>query len=153
MGAGVYIASRFADGVGTVVQTMEQVVMSAMKLGWLWLGFGLGLLVGCVVVDPLGTAERELRAVRGKGATMMVALPVEDCRVQVLAVAAAAGWEVFRQSSAGDLLVLTRIPGVTDTTRVGVFLTAAEGGSRVEIASPSWLAREKVARQLAERLE
>lgn len=109
------------------------------------------LIFGCIAVDPLGTSTEELEKSRSASAEMVVPLPYGDCFSQTVMFARESGWTVFQQLPDKDLIVLMGIPGATDTTQVGVFLVENAGRTTLQIASPSFLAREKVFRLLAAR--
>jgi hypothetical protein len=82
----------------------------------------------------------------------VVPIGVEQAYRKVLIIGDAAGWEVFREFPEKHVVVYHKVPGSVDSTQVGVFCVETEGGTLVEIASPSAFSRELAAKTLFRRL-
>ena len=113
----------------------------------------LVLLNGCAILtDPGGRSVKPVLNARKSARTHVVSGNLEDVHRKAIAIADAAGWEVFRAFPEKHMVVYDRIPGAVDSTQVGVFCSETAEGILVEVASPSIFSRELAAKILFQRL-
>ena len=112
------------------------------------------MLSGCFLLDPLNKSTKALEETRSFAEVEHAVVAPDEIFRRIPEIALVNKWTVFQQFPKRRLIVLIDIPGFVNSTKTGVFVTAAVGGgSKIEVCSQSWYARHHVARVLAGALD
>jgi hypothetical protein len=110
--------------------------------------------VGCAGIREstrslAGVSVRRLEDARASAVRGEFSGTADQCYAFTAAQAQQAGLLILQQNRSRLFLVITQIPGVVNSSEVGVFFVPiGTRQTRVEIASPSELAKRKVAQWL-----
>ncbi|NLE65630.1 MAG: hypothetical protein GX606_06925 [Elusimicrobia bacterium] len=98
----------------------------------------------------LGFSRRDIQEARKDATYQMYAAERGDVYAAVLEVATEAKYDIFLQDEVRGVVVVMGIPGLVNTTEVGIFLSSARNspGVKVEIASRSTPAQRAVGQVL-----
>ncbi len=108
-------------------------------------------LIGCSHVMEIpktiwGSSTRALENYRHTATVKGYPLTLEECFDSILLIAAESELDIFIQDRKRNIIVLMGFEGVTDTTEVGIFLTAISiNETKFEIVSLSSIAQATAA--------
>ncbi|NTV28507.1 MAG: hypothetical protein HGA80_00305 [Candidatus Omnitrophica bacterium] len=119
----------------------------------IWVVLVAFMVCGCAaVVDAprniIGFSMRDIEDVRGQSIYQSYNCELDKCFSAAIYIAEDKKLQVFMKDERRFVLVLMGVPGVVDTTEVGLFFSAIDKGVRVEVASRSSQARRIVARMI-----
>ena len=116
-------------------------------------------LTGCASLwdapqNVLGFSRRDMDAARGSAASAVYHADFLDVYEAILDIATKSKYHVFLKDEVRGFIVLMDVPGMVDTTEVGVYVTSLAGGGRVrvEVSSRSTPAKRVVAERILNAL-
>ncbi|MBF0331870.1 MAG: hypothetical protein HQL17_08020 [Candidatus Omnitrophica bacterium] len=101
-----------------------------------------------------GTSRRTLEEAKQNSIYQVYSCDITACFDAVIEIATKANYNIFMKDRVRSFISLMNVPGVVDTTEVGVFLTEISNGKsvRVELSSRSSPAKKTAAKLLFSEL-